>query len=130
MINLKLETLINSAEGLKGLSQKKLKAKTAYVIGKILKAADAEMASFNETRMELIKKYGEKDENGELVQDDKGNVRVSQESIENFSNELKGLLDTEIEIAGNKIKMDDLGDVEFTPQEMAQLEEFIELDEE
>ena len=130
MINLKLETLINSAEGLKGLSQKKLMAKTAYVIGKILKAADAEMASFNETRMELIKKYGEKDENGELVQDDKGNVRVSQESIEDFSNELKGLLDTEIEIAGNKIKMDDLGDVEFTPQEMAQLEEFIELDEE
>ena len=129
MINLKLETLINSTEGLKGLSQKKLKARTAYAVGKILKAADAEMTSFNETRMELIKKYGEKDENGELVQDDKGNVRVSQESIEDFSSELKGLLDTEIEIAGNKIKMDDLGDVEFTPQEMAQLEEFIEFEE-
>lgn len=129
MINLKLETLINSAEGLKGLSQKKLKARTAYVVGKILKAADAEMASFNETRMELIKKYGEKDENGELVQDDKGNVRISQESIEDFSSELKGLLNTEIEIAGNKIKMDDLEDVEFTPQEMAQLEEFIEFEE-
>lgn len=130
MISVKLEELVNATEGLKGLSQKELKARCAYVVGKILKSADAEIQSFNETRMELIKKYGEKDENGELKTEENGNVRIPPEQMEAFSRELRELLDTTVEISANKIKMDDIGDVKFTPAEMAQLESFIELDEE
>lgn len=130
MIKVKLEDLINATDGLKGLSQKQLKARCAYAVGKILKSADAEIQSFNETRMELIKKYGEKDENGELKTEENGNVRIPPEGLNDFSKELRELLDTEIEISANKIKMDDLGDVEFTPAEMTQLENFIEIDEE
>lgn len=130
MIKVTLETLVNSTEGLKGLSQKQLKARSAYAVGKILKAADAEISSFNETRMELIRKYGEKDETGELKTDENGNVRIEPDDMQNFSNELRELLNTEVEISANKIKLDDIGDVEFTPAEMAQLEDFIEFDEE
>jgi hypothetical protein len=130
MINVKLEELVNATEGLKGLSQKQLKARCAYAVGKILKSADAEIQSFNETRMELIKKYGEKDENGELKTEENGNVRIPAEQMEAFSRELRELLDTNVEISANKIKMDDIGEVEFTPAEMAQLENFIEFDEE
>ena len=129
MINVKLETLVNSTEGLKGLSQKSLKARTAFAIGKILKAADAEIGSFNEARMELIKKYGDKDENGELKTEENGNIRISPDNMISFTTELKELLDTTVEINANKIKMDDIGEVEFTPSEMAQLEEFIEFEE-
>lgn len=129
MISVKLEQLVNSTDALRGLSQKSLKARSAYAVSKILKAADTEMTNFNEARMELIKKYGEKDENGELKQDEKGNVRVEPEFIQSFSDELKDLLDTEVEISANKISIGDLGDVEFTPAEMAQLEDFIEFDE-
>jgi hypothetical protein len=50
--------------------------------------------------------------------------------MEAFSRELRELLDTNVEISANKIKMDDIGEVEFTPAEMAQLENFIEFDEE
>ena len=130
MINVKLEDLVNATEGLKGLSQKQLKARCAYAVGKILKSADAEIQSFNETRMELIKKYGEKAENGELKTEENGNVRIPAEQMEAFSRELRELLDTNVEISANKIKMDDIGEVEFTPAEMAQLENFIEFDEE
>ena len=129
MIKIKLEQLINSSEGLKGLGQKSLKARSAYAVAKILKAADAEMTTFNETRMELIKKYGEKDENDELKQDDNGNVRILPEGLADFNKELNELLQSEVEISANKIQMNDIGDVEFTPTEMAQLEEFIEFDE-
>ena len=129
MISVKLEELVNATEGLKGLSQKELKARCAYAVGKILKSADAEIQSFNETRMELIKKYGEKDENGELKTEENGNVRIPPEQMEAFSRELRELLDTTVEISANKIKMDDIGDVKFTPAEMAQLENFIEFDE-
>jgi hypothetical protein len=43
---------------------------------------------------------------------------------------LKEVLDTPIEINANKIKMSDVENVEFTPAEMAQLEDFIEFEDE
>ena len=129
MINITLEQLVNSTEGLRGLSQKSLKARPAYSIAKILKAAEAEITSFNETRMNLIRKYGEKDENNELKSDDNGNVRIPPEVLDDFNKELQELLGTEVEINANKIRIDDIGDVEFTAAEMAQLDDFIEFDE-
>ena len=129
MIKITLEQLLNSSDSLKALSQKQLKARCAYAVGRLLKAADNEIASFNETRLELIKKYGEKDENGELKNDEQGNVHIPQEVISEFNAELQDLLKTEIEINANKIKIEDIGDVEFTPAEMSQLDEFIEFEE-
>ena len=114
----------------KGLSQKQLKARSAYTIAKILKAADAEMETFNNSRVDLIKKYGEKKEDGELNTDENGNVRILPEALESFNTELKELLDTSVEINANKVKIEDLGDVEFTPAEIAQLDAFIDFDEE
>lgn len=129
MITITLEQLLNSTDGLKGLSQKPLKARPAYAISKILKAADAEMTTFNDTRMELIKKYGEKDETGELKSDENGNVHIVDEMLSTFNKELQDLLSTSIDINANKIRIEDIGDVEFTPAEMAQLDDFIEFDE-
>lgn len=130
MINIKLEQLVNSTDGLKGLAQKSLRARPALAVAKILKAADAEMTTFNETRLNLIKKYGDKDENGEVKQDEKGNVHIPNEALDDFTKELKELLDTQVEINANKIKMSDVENVEFTPAEMAQLEDFIEFEDE
>lgn len=129
MISITLEQLINSTDGLKGLSQKQLKARSAYAVSKILKAADAEMNTFNETRMELIKKYGEKDETGELKSDEQGNVHIIDKMLSTFNKELQELLNTTVDINANKIRIEDIGDVDFTPAEMAQLDDFIEFDE-
>lgn len=129
MISITLEQLVNSTDGLKGLSQKTLKARPAYAIAKILKAAEAEITSFNDARMNLIKQYGEKDETGELKSDENGNVHIPSEVLADFNKELQELLATEIEINANKIRIDDIGDVEFTAAEMAQLDDFIEFDE-
>ena len=129
MITSTLEQLLNSTDGLKGLSQKQLKARSAYAVSKILKAADAEMTTFNDTRMELIKKYGEKDENGELKRDEQDNVHIVDDMLPTFNKELQELLNTSVDINANKIRIEDIGDVEFTPAEMAQLDEFIEFDE-
>ena len=126
MITLTLEQLINSTDALKTLSQKPLKARCAYLVGKILRAADAEMTAFNEARMDLIKKYGEKDESGELKTDENGNVHIIMEELNNFNSELQELLKTTVEISSDRIKIDDIGEIEFTPAEMTQLEEFID----
>ena len=130
MIKVKISDLLNSTETLQKLAQKDFKAKLAWTISKLLKQAENEIQSFNETRMNLIKKYGEKDENGELITDEKGNCKIVQGSITEFSNELDELINTEVEINANKIQMNLLEDVEFTPAEMATLEPFVEMDEE
>ena len=130
MIKVKIADLLNSTETLQKLSQKDFKAKLAWSVARLLKAAEAEIQAFNETRMNLIKKYGEKDENGELITDDNGNCKINKDDTDEFSKELTDLIDAEVEINANKIKMDLLENIDFTPSDMAVLEPFVEFDEE
>ena len=129
MITVKISDLLNSTEVLQKLAGTELKAKTAWQVGRILKAADTEIQSFNEARVSLIQQFGEKDENGQLITDDRGNCKIPNEVITDFSDQLNELVNTDIEINAHKLKIDDIGDKNFTPAEMTQLEAFIEFDE-
>ena len=130
MITVKISELLNSTETLQKLSQKDFKAKLAWSIARLLKAAEAEIQSFNDTRMNLIKKYGEKDENGELITDESGNCKIQADDVDIFGKELNELVESEVEINANKIKMNLLEDIDFTPSDMAVLEPFVDFDEE
>ena len=130
MIQLKIADLLNSTDVLQKLAGKELKAKLAWQVGRMLKEAEKEIQSFNETRMQLINKYGSKDEKGELVMDENNNCKIEPESINNFSNELNELIASEIEINAHKIRIDDIENINFTPSEMAQLEPFVDFGEE
>lgn len=129
MINITINELLNSTDTLQKLAQKDFKAKLAWSIARLLKAAEAEIQSFNDTRMSLIRKYGEKDEQGELITDDKNNCKIQTESIDNFTNELNEILTSQIEINANKIDMSLLENIDFTPGDMAVLEPFINMEE-
>ena len=129
MIKLKIGDLVNSTEALQKLSQKEMKAKLSWQVTRLLKAADKELQEFNETRMNLIKKYGEKDENGELIKDENDNCHIVETSTVDFSNELNELINAEVEISANKIRIDDLENLDFTPADMGVLEVFIDFGE-
>ncbi len=128
MITVKLSDLVNSTETLQKLAQKDFKAKLAWSISRLLKAADAEIQNFNEARMELIKKYGEKDETGELISDENGNCKIPPEVTKDFNAEFVDLINSEIEINANKLQLDLFEDTNFTPSDMAILEPFIEME--
>lgn len=130
MIKLTINELLNSTEILQKLASKELKARLALEIARMLKSAEREIQDFNEVRMKLINKYGEKDENGELITDEKGNCKIMQEEIKTFSNELNDLIATEIEINANKLKLEQIENLDFTPAEMSMLEPFLETEEE
>ena len=129
MITVKISDLLNSTETLQKLAQKDFKAKLAWSIARLLKSAEAEIQSFNDTRMNLIRKYGQKDENDELITDENGNCKIEQESINEFTNELNELVNTEVEINANKIDINLLEDIDFTPSDMAILEPFVDIGE-
>ena len=129
MIKIKINDILNSVEVLQKLSETKLKAKLAWQVGRLLKATDVEIQQFNDARMNLIKKYGEKDENGELITDEGGNCRIVPEHSKDFSNELNELINEEVEINANKLVINDLEELDFTPAEMANLESYIDFEE-
>ena len=126
MITVKLETIISSADVLRSLAQKSLKGKTAYRVSKLLRELETEFTIFNETRAEIIKKYGEKDENDELKVNENGEYTIKSEHLNDFYTEVNDLIKNEVEINANKIPLADLEDLEFTPNEMITLEPFIE----
>lgn len=130
MITVKISELLNSTESLQKLAETKLKAKLAWQVSKLLKSADKEIQEFNETRMNLVKKYGEKDEQGELITDEKGNCKILEGGINDFTSELNELVGSEVEISANKISINDLENIDFTPAEMANLEPFVDFKEE
>lgn len=130
MITVKISDLLNSTETLQKLAKQDFKAKLAWSLARLLKSAENEIQGFNETRLNLIKKYGEKDENGELVTDEGGNCKIVPESIADFNKELNELLNAEVEINSNPIDFQLLSDINFTPAEMNVLEPFIDFGEE
>ena len=127
MINVKISDLLNATEVLQELSKKQLKARLAFDVSRLLKAADTEVTQFNEARMKVINKFGEKDENGELSTDENGNCRIVPANIPDFNNELNELINAEVELNANKIKITALEDLDFTPSDMVVLEPFIEV---
>lgn len=125
-----MSDLLNATETLQKLSQKELKAKLALSIARMLKEAEREIQNFNEVRMNLINKHGEKGEDGQLITDENGNCKILPESVEEFTKELNDLVTMELEINANKLKLDDLENIDFTPSEMVTIEPFIEVEDE
>ena len=126
MIKVRLREIIDSTDVLRKLAGESLRGRTAFQISKLLKKLEEELDLFNKTRVEIIKKYGEKDDNGELKTDDNGNVKIVEESASVFNQEMLDLLNQEIEINANPIALDDLENINFTPAEITILIPFIQ----
>jgi hypothetical protein len=98
---MKLYQLVESNDSLKKLNTAEgLPFKTALSIARDIKSIDEVLQVYGNKRKELINKYGEKDENGELVIKD-DNVKLTDRAA--FANEFNALAmeDVDIEIKKN-----------------------------
>lgn len=125
MINTKLRNIVECADIMRELSTKSLKGRVAFRVARLLRELEKEFTLFNEKRMDLIKEYAQKDENGEMKSDENGNVTLDQDRLTEFYQSLDDLLNADVEINAEKIDAEDLGDVEFTPTQIISLEPFI-----
>lgn len=126
MIELTVQKMIDSIPTLRELSNKQLKSKVAFRVARLLREVQAESETFETARVNLVKLYAAKDENGEIKTDENGNTYIEQDKIEEFNKELRDLLDNTITINGDKLSLDDLGDETFTPQQMLSFSAFLE----
>ena len=126
MIELTIQELIDTIPILKELSGKQLKSKVAYKLARLLREVQKESETFETARFNLIKMYGDKDENGELKRDENGNIYIHPNEITTFNSELNDLLNTTITINSDKLKIEDLENEVFTPQQMLSFSAFLE----
>ena len=128
MIEVKLVDLVNSAEALKVLGDKPLRGKLAYKVGKVIQAVSNELELYDKARRELLNKYCEKDENGEIIVSGDGNVQIMKDNIPDYNKEIAILNDTQIELNAVTLDLEDFEDIEMTPKEMVQIDWVIKKD--
>ena len=125
MIEVKLSTIINSIEVLQKISNSPIKGRTAYKVGKLLKRIEEEFDLFNDSRKKLIDQYALKDKEGDPITED-GSYKISPDKISEFNAEVSGLLDTVVKIDLDPIPIEEIENIEFTPNEIILIDDFIE----
>lgn len=124
MIEVKVADLLNSIDAIKNLMTYPIKSRVAYQIARLAREIDNEYKIFDEARVNLIKKYGKKDENGELIVSENGQWTVD-ENIEEFNKEFEELTETPLQINADRINLDSLN-CDLSPETMMKLMPFIE----
>lgn len=126
MITVSLNNIVNSIETFQAIIQQPFNGSLAFKIARLARELNKEMDTFNEQRRKIIDQYCVKDENGNLVSDDNGNVQIIPEKIQDFNNDFTNLLNTEVEINADKLPMDKIDSFEISPQQMLSIEMFFE----
>lgn len=111
------EILINSVGVLSKLTNLEFPIKLSYAFSKNITKIDAELKAYNIEREKLLKKYGEKDEEGKLKVSEKGEVNILDR--ENFNKEIAELLQCESEIDIHLIDLEKVdAKINITPGEL------------
>ena len=118
---MKLNQIIGSQESLSKLLELKLPIKVSYKISKLINKIQPDLKIYEEKRMDLFKEYG-------ILDEEKQVYNLKPENIEKFSEDLKTLLDTDIEVDFGegkeleRISIASLGDVQVTSQDLIKLD--------
>ena len=112
--------------GLQKLIAAEIPLKSAFKLKGILLSVNNALQSYDDVRLDAIKKYGIKKEDGDLEVDENGNVKFEPEDHETFSKELQELLTTEVDVA--KVAVADLGEkIHISVDELTFLEDILDL---
>ena len=125
MIEVTLNEVLDSTSVMQELAKKPMKTKAAFQTARLIREIEKEYNLFQEARKNLVEKYGVKNEDGSLKEDENGNYSVDKENIKPFNEELNEILKDTITLNVEKISISDLADANFTPSDMILLEPFM-----
>lgn len=96
------------------LTAQNIPVRVSYRAAKFAKAVDRKIRDLEEMRIGLVKKYGEKDADG--------NYQVTDEHDAEFQKVFEEMLSEEFEVPDVKIKVDDLANAGLTMLDIANLD--------
>lgn len=111
-MKIKLGEIVSQLENIRNLLENKLPVKVAYRLNKLSKKLDSELKSYNETKNAIVL---------ELAKDLPDPTRITEENpveLAEYNKKHKELLEEEVEIDFEKIKVEELGEVVVSPNEL------------
>lgn len=101
------------------LIQMQLPIKISYRLAKVLKKISQELATLEETRHMLVKKYGELNEETQQIV-------VPNDKTQDFVDEMQIILDEIYELEFIPMDIEEMGNVTLSPSDVVNLELFFE----
>ena len=127
-MTLKAREIKNLNDTLQILLPFQLKMPFAYEIACIAREVRENDMMISTMRQEIIERYAKRDENGSMIiNPENGTIEVDEERVSELNKELDNLFNRDIELKSNKIKLDDIKDLDLT---VGQIEALISLIEE
>jgi hypothetical protein len=123
---MKLSKLVDPTfqTALKKLSTQDIPFRSAFKLKGMIKQVNEALADYENVRVDALKRFGEKDDKGELVVAEGGSVKLSEENAQGFVKELQDLLNDNIDIGS--LKVADLGDkLSMSAAELMALEDIL-----
>lgn len=117
-MKVKLQTVLDTQQALGQLSRISFPATVAYRLNKNLRLAQQEFSHFDEARIKILKELGTLNEAGT-------DYELSTENRKLFDDQIKALLDTEIDIAFMVVPIEMLGDAKIPPAAIGALEDIV-----
>ena len=125
-MNIKLEKLVNCFDAMTVLhNQQGMDVVTAYRIMKNWDTVSHEIKCFDKQNMALCEKYGEKDKDGKIIVKD-GKCEILKECREKYLEELKSLLEENVDISIKTITLSSLYGVGLSPAQLATIDFMLE----
>lgn len=126
-MKVKAGIIYNAIQIIDELSEKPMKV---ALVAKLLRLSDElqkENQLIEKQRMEILEKYGKRDEDGQLVIDENNNVGFEGDNIEKVQKELYDLSELEIDITDREITEEELenNNLELTINQFTILNNFI-----
>ena len=127
-MNVSVFDIVNANQVFTKILTNEFTGKQAFMIGRIMRSLNTETEEFKKTRENILRKYAEVDENGEMIVNE-GNVKIRDGEMENFQEEINGLLYAKLDLNITPIPVEWLDNIKLTPQETIVLEPFLNFDE-
>ena len=114
---IKLNTLLNAKQAIEKLMKQDLPVMVSFKISQFVKRYNREYTVFMEKKKKLFEEYGE-EKNGQFT--------IKKENNKQFNEDIKKLLDTEVTLEVEKIKLVSLATIKLSPMDINNLEMLIE----
>ena len=125
-----MKVSMSTALQIKGISASivdaKMPTRTAYKFMKLLKSIEEEETFFNSKMKEIILEYGKKDENGQPVFLENGNVEIINGKEIECAEKVKELENIEVSIPDSKFSIEELESLKLSPRDIYALDILIE----
>lgn len=130
MIKITINDMVNVFTTLKDLMDKNFSGSNAFKVARLMREMTKEMEAFDKSRVQVVEKYTLRDENGNPVVDESGNIKIKPDQIMACNAEFSQLLNGEIEINAGKLNESVLGEIgDITPAQAMALEPIIDFEE-